>query len=66
MNIKSHIIGQIYLHKQYCEICDKVAQSYEQKVYGTNLPQIRFDHNNIPVGWISTHNAVYCPDCKNK
>lgn len=64
MNIKSNIIGQVYLHKQCCETCGKVAQSYEQKVYGTNLPHAEFDHNSIPVGWTSTHNAVYCPDCK--
>ena len=64
MNIKSNIVGQVYLHQQLCEVCNKVAQSYEQVVYGTNLPRASFNHNNIPVGWRSTHNGVYCPDCK--
>lgn len=66
MNVKSNIIGEVYLHKQLCEVCGKVAQSYEQVVYGTNLPRASFDNNNIPVGWRSEGKRVYCPECKNK
>lgn len=62
MNIKSNIIGQIYLHQQLCKVCGKVAQSYEQVVYGTNLPRASFDRNSIPVGWYSTHKGVYCSE----
>lgn len=65
MNIQSRIIGEIYLHKQCCENCGKVAQSYEQLVYGTNVPRPKFN-NNIPIGWLSTRKGVYCPDCKDK
>lgn len=63
MNTKSTIIGQIYLHQELCEVCGKVGQSYEQKVYiNHTLPEVSFDRANIPVGWYSTNKGVYCSE----
>lgn len=66
MQTKIKLIGQVWLVQQCCSACGKVAQQREEVTYGLEVPKPKFDNNNIPVGWYSTFNGVYCSkECFN-
>lgn len=64
--IKDQIVGVIYLNQECCDNCGKVGQQHETKVYTTDINKPQFDRNNIPIGWYSFHDAIYCSEeCMN-
>lgn len=60
MQTKINLIRQVWLVQQCCSACGKVAQQYEEVTYGQEVPKAKFNNNNIPVGWYSTPDGVYC------
>ena len=62
MNIKRHIAGYVWKVQQCCNVCHRIAQEYEVTTYREETPKVKFDNNDIPVGWHSTPDGVYCSD----
>ena len=62
MGSKSKIIGFIYQHTQLCYTCGKAGQWYNQSVYTGESPEISFERADIPVGWVSSYDGVYCSE----
>lgn len=62
MKSKSKIIGIIYQHTELCYTCGKEGQWYNQSVYNGELPKISFERADIPVGWVSSYDGVYCSE----
>lgn len=62
MNIDSKIIALVYEHVQLCATCGKEGQRTTERVGIGDVTRPYFDRANIPVGWYSFHDVVYCSE----
>lgn len=59
---KSKPVATVYEHVQLCCMCGKEGQRFTEQVYGTQVSRPKFHNQNIPVGWLSSYDGVYCSD----
>ena len=59
---KSKPKATVYEHIQLCCMCGKEGQSYREIVNMTTLPTPKFINQNIPVGWLSSYDGIYCSE----
>lgn len=62
MNIDSKIVAFIYEHTELCSTCAKEGQRIQERVTIGDVTRPYFDRANIPVGWYSTYEGVYCSE----
>lgn len=59
---KTKPVSIIYEHTELCSTCGKEGQSYRERANMTTLPTPRFERSNIPFGWVSSYDGVYCSE----
>ena len=51
-----------YEHTQLCYTCGKEGQRRIERVYHTAISSPSFCRADIPVGWVSSYDGVYCSE----
>ena len=59
---KTKTIAIVYEHTELCRMCGKEGQKITEKVYLSKSPHPQFHRANIPVGWVSSYDGVYCSE----
>lgn len=59
---KSKPVAIVYDHTELCYTCGKEGQTVREQVYITDVSRPKFHRANIPVGWHSSYDGVYCSD----